>query len=58
MYGVDHGCDCVGYQGRDDEDPSHENPMLVPEDLIEFVTPTGKISTAGAYRSHRITERK
>jgi len=49
MNGVDCGCDCVGYQGRDDEDPSHENPMQVLDDLVEVVNPTGKIGMVGVY---------
>jgi len=49
MNGVDHGCDCVGYQGRDDQDPSCENPMQVVDDLIEVVNPTGKIGMVGVY---------
>jgi glutathione-independent formaldehyde dehydrogenase len=49
MNGVDCGCDCVGYQGRDQQDPSHENPMQVLDDLIEVVNPTGKIGMVGVY---------
>jgi hypothetical protein len=48
MNGVECGCDRVGYQGRNDEDPSHENPMQVLDVPIEVVNPTGRIGMVGA----------
>ncbi len=47
--GVDCGCDCVGYQGRDTEDPSRENPMQVLSDLVDVVNGTGRIGIVGVY---------
>ncbi len=49
MDGVMHGIDAVGYQARDDKDPSKENPMQVFDDLIRLVNPTGQIGMVGVY---------
>lgn len=47
--GVMHGIDAVGYQARDDQDRSTENPMQVFNDLIRVVNPTGQIGMVGVY---------
>ena len=49
MDGVMHGVDAVGYQARDEQDPSKENPMQVFDDLIRVVNPTGTIGMVGVY---------
>ncbi len=49
MSGVMHGIDAVGYQARDEQDPSHENPMQVFDDLVRLVNPTGTIGMVGVY---------
>jgi glutathione-independent formaldehyde dehydrogenase len=49
LTGVLHGIDAVGYQARDDQDLSRENPMQVFDDLIRLVDPTGKIGMVGVY---------
>jgi glutathione-independent formaldehyde dehydrogenase len=49
MNGVDYGLDCVGYQARNQDDPSHENPMQVLYDLVDVVNPTGSIGMVGVY---------
>ncbi len=49
MDGVMHGVDAVGYQARNDQDQSKENPMQVFDDLIRAVNPTGTIGMVGVY---------
>ncbi len=49
MDGVMHGIDAVGYQARDEQDQSRENPMQVFDDLIRVVNPTGMIGMVGVY---------
>ncbi len=49
MDGVRKGIDAVGFQARDREDPTHENPTQVISDLARLVDPTGNIAVAGVY---------
>ena len=49
MDGVQRGIDAVGFQARDREDPSRENPTQVISDLARLVNPTGGVAIAGVY---------
>jgi glutathione-independent formaldehyde dehydrogenase len=49
MDGVQKGIDAVGFQARDREDPSLENPTQVISDLARLVNPTGHVAVAGVY---------
>jgi glutathione-independent formaldehyde dehydrogenase len=49
MDGVERGIDAVGFQARDREDPTRENPTQVVSDLARLVNPTGHIAIAGVY---------
>lgn len=51
MKGVMCGIDAVGYQARDRNDPSKENPTQVISDLIRLVNPTGHLGIIGVYTS-------
>ena len=49
MSGVMCGIDAVGYQAKDDDDPSKELPTQVLENLIEVINPTGNLGIVGVY---------
>ena len=49
MAGVMCGIDAVGYQAKDDSDPSNELPTQVIENLIEVINPTGSLGIVGVY---------
>ncbi len=49
MKGVMSGIDAVGYQARDRDDPSKENPTQVISDLVRLVNPTGHLGIVGVY---------
>jgi glutathione-independent formaldehyde dehydrogenase len=49
MEGVERGIDAVGFQARDREDPTRENPTQVVSDLARLVNPTGHVAIAGVY---------
>jgi glutathione-independent formaldehyde dehydrogenase len=51
MAGVLCGIDAVGYQALNRNDPSHENPTQVIEDLAKLVNPTGSVGLIGVYFS-------
>jgi glutathione-independent formaldehyde dehydrogenase len=47
--GVDCAIDAVGYQARDDEDPSREKATQVIENVIRVVNSTGSVGIIGVY---------
>jgi glutathione-independent formaldehyde dehydrogenase len=49
MAGVMCGIDAVGYQARDFDDPSREQPTSLTEQLVEVVNPTGALGIIGVY---------
>jgi glutathione-independent formaldehyde dehydrogenase len=49
MAGVMCGIDAVGYQAKDFEDPSEEQPTSLIEQLVEVVNPTGALGVIGVY---------
>ncbi|BDG04467.1 glutathione-independent formaldehyde dehydrogenase [Anaeromyxobacter oryzae] len=49
MAGVMCGIDAVGYQAKDFEDPSKEQPTSVTEQLAEIVNPTGALGIIGVF---------
>jgi len=49
MKGVMSGIDAVGYQARDRQDPSRENPTQVISDLVRLINPTGHLGVLGVY---------
>jgi len=49
MQGVDCAIDAVGYQARDDIDPSQENPTQALENCLRVVNPTGSVDIIGVY---------
>jgi glutathione-independent formaldehyde dehydrogenase len=49
MTGVDCAIDAVGYQARDDRDPSRENPTQALENCLRVVNSTGSIGVIGVY---------
>jgi glutathione-independent formaldehyde dehydrogenase len=49
MKGVDCAIDAVGYQARDDNDPSREKPTQVLENVIRVVNATGNVGIIGVY---------
>jgi glutathione-independent formaldehyde dehydrogenase len=49
MLGVMCGIDAVGYQAKDLEDPSAENPTSITEQLAELVNPTGALGIIGVF---------
>ena len=51
MQGVDCAIDAVGYQARDDIDPSQENPTQALENCLRVVNPTGNVGIIGVYIS-------
>jgi glutathione-independent formaldehyde dehydrogenase len=51
LQGVDCAIDAVGYQARDDKDPSQENPTQALENALRVVNPTGSVGIIGVYIS-------
>ncbi len=51
MKGVMCGIDAVGYQARDRNNPSKENPTQVINDLIRLINPTGHLGVIGVFTS-------
>jgi glutathione-independent formaldehyde dehydrogenase len=49
LAGVEVGIDAVGFQARDRDDPSRENPLQVVSDLARLVDTTGRVGIAGVY---------
>ncbi len=49
MDGVQKGIDAVGFQARDREHPTRENPTQVVSDLARLVNPTGHVAIVGVY---------
>ncbi len=49
MVGVDCAIDAVGYQARDDKNPSRENPTQALENCLRVVNPTGSVGVIGVY---------
>jgi glutathione-independent formaldehyde dehydrogenase len=49
LAGVEVGIDAVGFQARDRDDPSRENPLQVVGDLARLVNTTGHVGIAGVY---------
>ncbi len=49
MAGVMCGIDAVGYQAKDFDDPSREQPSSIAEQLCEVVNPTGAIGIIGVF---------
>jgi glutathione-independent formaldehyde dehydrogenase len=49
MAGVMCGIDAVGYQAKDLDDPSGEDPTSVTEQLAEVVNPTGALGIIGVF---------
>ncbi|RXA17614.1 alcohol dehydrogenase [Methanosarcina sp. MSH10X1] len=49
MKGVMSGIDAVGYQARDRNNPSKENPTQVISDLVRLVNPTGHLGIIGVF---------
>lgn len=47
--GVECVIDAVGYQARDDNDPSHENPAQVLKNALKLVNPAGSVGVIGVY---------
>lgn len=47
--GADKGCECVGYQAHDPQ--GHEHPNLTMNNLVESVSPTGRIGVVGVFPS-------
>jgi len=41
--------DAVGYQARDDKNPSRENPTQALENALRVVNPTGSVGVIGVY---------
>ena len=46
-FGVDAGCECVGFQAHDPA--GQEHPALVMDNLIQVVRATGRIGVVGVY---------
>lgn len=49
MNGVDCAIDAVGYQARDDNDPSKENATQALLNALRVVNPTGSVGVIGVY---------
>jgi glutathione-independent formaldehyde dehydrogenase len=49
MQGVDCAIDAVGYQARDDKDPSRENPTQALHNALRVVNPTGSVAVIGVF---------
>lgn len=49
MSGVMCGIDAIGFQARDWNDPTRENPHIVIQALARLVNPTGRIGIAGVF---------
>jgi glutathione-independent formaldehyde dehydrogenase len=49
MAGVMCGIDAVGYQAKDLNDPSREQPTSIAEQLADLVNPTGAIGVIGVF---------
>ena len=49
MKGVDCVIDAVGYQARDDKNPSHEKATQVLDNALRLVNPTGSLGIIGVY---------
>jgi glutathione-independent formaldehyde dehydrogenase len=47
--GVECVIDAVGYQARDDKDPSRENPTQVLQNALRLVNPAGSVSVIGVF---------
>ena len=52
MKGVMSGIDAVGYQARDRNDPSKENPTQMISDLVRLINPTGHLGVIGVFTSN------
>jgi glutathione-independent formaldehyde dehydrogenase len=49
LEGVDCVIDAVGYQARDDNNPSRENPTQVLQNALKLVNPAGNVGVIGVY---------
>jgi len=49
LNGVDCAIDAVGFQARDYEDPSIEDPRRIVRDLAQLVKPTGRLGIIGVF---------
>ncbi len=49
LIGVTCGIDAIGFQARDREDPSRENPRWVIEALAQLVHPGGRLGIIGVF---------
>ncbi len=49
LIGVTCGIDAIGFQARDREDPSRENPHWVTEALAQLVHPGGRLGIIGVF---------
>src|SRR5947209_1999887 len=49
LIGVTCGIDAIGFQARDREDPSRENPQWVIEALADLVHPGGRLGIIGVF---------
>lgn len=49
LEGVDCAIDAVGYQSRDDKNPSQEKPTQALENALRVVNPTGAVGIIGVY---------
>jgi glutathione-independent formaldehyde dehydrogenase len=49
LEGVDCAIDAVGYQARDDENPTKEKATQVVENVIRVVNPAGSVALIGVY---------
>jgi glutathione-independent formaldehyde dehydrogenase len=49
LIGVTCGIDAIGFQARDREDPSRENPHWVIEALSELIHPGGRLGIIGVF---------
>jgi glutathione-independent formaldehyde dehydrogenase len=49
MLGVMVGIDAVGYQAKEESDPSRERPTQAIDDLAQLVNATGRVNLIGVY---------
>jgi glutathione-independent formaldehyde dehydrogenase len=49
LEGIDCVIDAVGYQARDDNNPSRENPTQVLQNALKLVNPAGNVGVIGVY---------
>jgi len=49
LNGILYGVDAVGYQAKDEKDPSHEEPQEAIDKLAELVDPGGAIGVIGVF---------